>query len=37
VVTVRAVRPGVVTIRVAGEVCARRIGAVDRGQPDLTG
>jgi uncharacterized repeat protein (TIGR01451 family) len=37
VVSVRAVRPGVVTIRVAGETCARRIGAVDRGQPDLTG
>jgi uncharacterized repeat protein (TIGR01451 family) len=37
VVTVRAVRPGIITIRVAGETCARRIGAVDRGQPDLTG
>jgi uncharacterized repeat protein (TIGR01451 family) len=36
-VTVRAARPGIVTIRVAGETCARRIGAVDRGQPDLTG
>ena len=37
VVTVRAARPGIVTIRVAGETCARRIGAVDRSQPDLTG
>jgi uncharacterized repeat protein (TIGR01451 family) len=37
VVTVRAARPGIVTIRVAGETCARRIGAVDRGQPGLTG
>jgi uncharacterized repeat protein (TIGR01451 family) len=37
VVTVRATRPGVVSIRVAGEPCARRIGAIGRDQPDLTG
>jgi uncharacterized repeat protein (TIGR01451 family) len=37
VVSVRAQRPGVISINVAGERCARRIGAIGGGQPDLTG
>ena len=37
VISVRAQRPGIVSIRVAGESCRRRIGAIGRGQPDLTG
>ena len=38
VVSVRATKRGIVTISVAGfRNCGRRIGAVDGGQPDLTG
>jgi hypothetical protein len=37
VVTVRATRPGVISIRVNGEPCSRRIGAIGGDQPDLTG
>ena len=37
VISVRAQRPGIVSIRVAGESCSRRIGAIGGGQPDLTG
>ena len=37
VISVRATRPGIVSIRVTGESCNRRIGAIGGGQPDLTG
>jgi uncharacterized repeat protein (TIGR01451 family) len=38
VVWVRAKRPGVISVAVVGEpTCARRLGAVGRDQPDLTG
>jgi uncharacterized repeat protein (TIGR01451 family) len=37
VISVRATRPGIVSIRVTGESCSRRIGAIGGGQPDLTG
>jgi uncharacterized repeat protein (TIGR01451 family) len=36
-VSVRAQRPGIVAITVAGSRCARRLGAVGGGQPNLTG
>ena len=37
VVSVRARRPGIVSITVANQGCQRRIGAIAGGQPDLTG
>jgi hypothetical protein len=37
VLRVTATRPGIVSIRVTGEACGRRIGAIGGGQPDLTG